>query len=88
MRFKVTGGKDGLSGIEVKGRRYEPGETVEMTGTEADWLVAQGYLDAGDGKAPKTAPAPAAEPEPAPAPAEPADSPTEANPTDTAEVTE
>lgn len=52
MRFKVTGGQDGQSGIEFAGKRYEPGDEVEMTAKQADWLVEQGYLE--DPKKPAT----------------------------------
>ena len=38
-KYKVTGGQDGESGIEVAGKRYEPGSTVEMTAKDAAWLV-------------------------------------------------
>lgn len=38
-KFKVTGGQDGESGVEVAGKRYEPGSTVEMTAKDAAWLV-------------------------------------------------
>ena len=38
-KYKVTGGQDGESGIEVAGKRYEPGSTVEMTAKDAGWLV-------------------------------------------------
>ena len=41
-KYRVTGGADGVAGIVVKGRRYEPGDTVELTGSA--WLVEQGYL--------------------------------------------
>ncbi len=44
MRYKVTGGKDGISGIEVAGRRYEAGSTVELTAAKAAWLLEEGYL--------------------------------------------
>ena len=62
MRFKVTGGKDGLSGIEVADRRYEPGEIVELTQAKAEWLLSEGYLEPADGKGSKPAPAPIEEP--------------------------
>ena len=29
-KYVVTGGETGTSGIEVDGKRYEPGETVEI----------------------------------------------------------
>jgi hypothetical protein len=87
MRFKVTGGKDGRAGVEIAGRRYEPGDIVDITGSKANWLVELGYLETADGKTFKVT----AEPEPAPeAPAteeSPAEAPTEANETET-EVTE
>ena len=43
-KFKVTGGQDGESGVEVAGKRYEPGSTVEMTAKDAGWLVDIGIL--------------------------------------------
>lgn len=70
MRFRVTGGADGVSGIEVANKRYEPGNEVELTAKDAEWLVDQGYLEPADGS--KKAVKPAAEPQvvEAPAPAE------------------
>jgi hypothetical protein len=58
MRFKVTGGADGVSGIEVANKRYEPGEEVELTAKQADWLVDQGYLEPADGSKKFVKPAP------------------------------
>jgi hypothetical protein len=68
MRFKVTGGADGVSGIEVAGKRYEAGDDVELTAKQAEWLVDAGYLEPLDGskKFVKPAPAPAPAPEPEP----------------------
>jgi len=43
-KYKVTGGADGIAEIEIKGRVYSPGDTVELTGKADDWLVKQGYL--------------------------------------------
>ena len=43
-KFKVTGGEDGESGVEVASKRYEPGSTVEMTTKDAAWLVDIGIL--------------------------------------------
>ncbi len=43
-KYKVTGGADGTAEIEIKGRVYSPGDTVELTGKADDWLVKQGYL--------------------------------------------
>ena len=43
-KYVVTGGEDGLSGIEVAGKRYEPGETVEIASGKKDWRIAAGYL--------------------------------------------
>lgn len=72
MRFKVTGGADGVSGIEFQGKRYEPGAEVDMTAKQAEWLVEQGYLESPDAAAKRVAVVePAVEPviadEPAPA---------------------
>ena len=66
MRFKVTGGADGVSGIEVANKRYEPGDEVELTAKQADWLVDQGYLEPADGSKKFVKPAPAPEPAPEP----------------------
>lgn len=44
-KYKVTGGEDGLSGVEVAGKRYEPGETVEMSPKKAEWLLDIGILE-------------------------------------------
>jgi len=49
-KFKVTGGEDGESGVEVAGKRYEPGSTVEMTAKDAGWLVDIGILAQVGGK--------------------------------------
>lgn len=72
MRFRVTGGADGVSGIEFQGKRYEPGAEVDMTAKQAEWLVEQGYLESPDAAAKRVAVVePAVEPviadEPAPA---------------------
>jgi hypothetical protein len=50
-KYKVTGGDDGESGIEFSGKRYEPGETVEMPTKKAEWLVEVGVLELAGGKA-------------------------------------
>ena len=55
MRYKVTGGTDGLSGISVGDRRYEAGDIVEMAGTKAQWLVDKGLLEVADKKVGKSA---------------------------------
>lgn len=61
-KYKVTGGQDGNSGVDVNNKWYAPGDTVEMPATKADWLVEQGYLAATTSKAPKkAAPIPAPE---------------------------
>ena len=44
-KYVVTGGEDGLSGIEVGGKRYEPGETVEIAAGKKDWRIDAGYLE-------------------------------------------
>jgi hypothetical protein len=44
-KYVVTGGEDGLSGIEVAGKRYEPGDTVEIASGSKDWRIAAGYLE-------------------------------------------
>ena len=73
MRYRVTGGPDGLSGIEVAGQRYEVNATVELQPAKAGWLVEQGYLEPADGKSKPT------EPEPDPQPSEAATEPSPAN---------
>ena len=45
MKYKVTGGQDGVSGINVGERRYEAGETVDMPASKAEWLLEYGYLE-------------------------------------------
>jgi hypothetical protein len=44
MKFRVTGGEDGQSGISVGTRRYEAGDLLEMTQAKAGWLVERGLL--------------------------------------------
>lgn len=44
-KYVVTGGETGTSGIEVAGKRYEPGETVEIPAGKKDWRIAAGYLE-------------------------------------------
>jgi len=44
-RYVVTGGADGVSGIEVAGKRYEPGEVVEIAAGKKDWRIDAGYLE-------------------------------------------
>lgn len=50
MKFRVTGGPSGNAGIEVAGRRYEPGDEVELTQKQAEWMLEQGYLATSNGK--------------------------------------
>jgi hypothetical protein len=64
MKFRVTGGPDGTSGIDAGGRRYEPGDIIEMTQAKAAWLIEKGLLEQ-DGKRSAT-PEPEPEPEPEP----------------------
>lgn len=68
MKFRVTGGPEGDRGIDSGGRRYEPGDIIEMTQAKAQWLIDKGLLEADGGKSSKSAPAPDPEPEPDPAP--------------------
>ena len=58
-RYRVTGGPGGDAGIDVRDKRYEPGDSIEMPAKDAKWLVDGGYLVA----AGKTAAAPADEEE-------------------------
>ena len=44
-KYVVTGGEDGLSGIEVGGKRYEPGALVEIATGKQDWRIEAGYLE-------------------------------------------
>ena len=44
-KYVVTGGETGLSGIEVDGKRYEPGDTVEIAAGKKDWRIDAGYLE-------------------------------------------
>ena len=44
-KYVVTGGESGTSGIEVGGKRYEPGETVEIAAGKKDWRIEAGYLE-------------------------------------------
>ena len=59
-KYVVTGGADGLSGVNVNGKRYEPGETVEVANPKNLWLIKEGYLELASKTplkaAPKTAP--------------------------------
>ena len=82
MRYKVTGGQDGTSGVEVGGRHYEPGETVELPGPKASWLIEKGYLEPADGKGSKTVETAPAEPEPAPAQSDATETATDGNQAD------
>jgi hypothetical protein len=66
MKFRVTGGPEGDRGIDSGGRRYEPGDIIEMTQAKAQWLIDKGLLEADGGKSAKSAPAPKPEPEPEP----------------------
>lgn len=54
-RYKVTGGADGKSGVEVDGVRHEPGDTFEAAARKVGWLVDAGYI-AASGRARTTDP--------------------------------
>ena len=56
MRYRVTGGLDGVSGIDVASKRYEAGDEVELTTKQAEWLLEQGYVEALDAKKNKATP--------------------------------
>lgn len=45
MRYRVTGGSDGVSGIDVADKRYEAGDEVDLTAKQAEWLIEQGYVE-------------------------------------------
>ena len=66
MKFRVTGGPEGDRGISAAGRRYEPGDVIELTQAKAQWLIDKGLLETDGGKNAKSSPAP--EPEPVPEP--------------------
>ena len=51
-KYTVTGGEDGQSGIEVAGKRYEVGASLDLPTKKAEWLVDIGILVAAGGKAP------------------------------------
>ena len=42
-KYIVTGGETGDSSVEISGKTYKPGDTVELKSGN-DWLVKQGYL--------------------------------------------
>ena len=65
MKFRVTGGPEGDRGISAAGRRYEPGDVIELTQAKAQWLIDKGLLEADGGKTAKSTPAPEPEPDPA-----------------------
>ena len=44
-KYVVTGGETGTSGIEVDGKRYEPGSVVEIAAGKKDWRINAGYLE-------------------------------------------
>ena len=41
-KYIVTGGESGEATIDVAGKVYEVGDTVELK--SSDWLVKQGYV--------------------------------------------
>jgi len=43
-KYLVTGGEDGQSGINYDGKRYEPGDVVEVAKPKGLWLIDEGYL--------------------------------------------
>ena len=63
-KYVVTGGEDGQSGVELNGKRYEPGDIVDVANPKKLWLVDAGYLTLATSKAGKAAAA--ATPESAP----------------------
>ena len=50
-KYTVTGGDDGVSGVEIAGQRYEPGETLEAPTKKIEWMIEAGILEAASGKA-------------------------------------
>ena len=61
MRFRVTGGQDGISGIDVADKRYEAGDEVELTAKQSEWLLEQGYVEAIDASSKKSKSTPVVE---------------------------
>lgn len=53
-KYKVTGGDDGLSGVEIAGQRYEPGETLEAATKKVEWMIEAGILEAASAKSSKS----------------------------------
>ena len=43
-KYLVTGGESGKSGVHLHGKRYEPGDTVEVANPKKLWLIDEGYL--------------------------------------------
>jgi chitodextrinase len=58
MRFRVTGGQDGISGIEVAEKQYNAGDELELTAKQSEWLLEQGYVEAIDASSKKSKNAP------------------------------
>jgi hypothetical protein len=61
MRFRVTGGQDGISGMNVADKRYEPSDEVELTAKQSEWLLEQGYVEAIDASSKKSKSTPVVE---------------------------
>ena len=43
-KYVVTGGQDGQSGINYTGKRYAPGDVVDVATPKGLWLIDAGYL--------------------------------------------
>ena len=43
-KYLVTGGESGESGVHLHGKRYEPGDVVEVANPKKLWLIDEGYL--------------------------------------------
>jgi hypothetical protein len=43
-KYVVTGGEDGQSGVNFAGKRYEPGDVVDVAKPKGLWLIDEGYL--------------------------------------------
>ena len=54
-KYVVTGGADGQSGVNVNGKRYEPGDTVDVANPKNLWLIKEGYLELASKAAPPVA---------------------------------
>jgi hypothetical protein len=54
-KYVVTGGESGESGVHLHGKRYEPGDIVEVSNPKKLWLIDEGYLALASKAKPKAA---------------------------------